>query len=114
MTQKTAAEALAAYDDLYKNPRTGEHIIDGDEAQVAADLAAVVREQQQAPEKRPLIDARTAAAWGLTPFEPTRTIESRRGDAAILVQLAGSPEMQLELIESIRADILEKISEPQQ
>ncbi len=46
MTQKTAAEALAAYDELYKNPRTGEHIIDGDEAQVAAGLESRKAAQQ--------------------------------------------------------------------
>jgi len=48
---KTTAEALEAYDALYKSPITGEHIIDGDEAQVAADLAALVRAVQGAPQK---------------------------------------------------------------
>lgn len=85
MTQKNAAEALAAYDALYKNPRTGEAIIDGDEAQVAADLAAAVR--------------------NLSRFEPSRIIEARRGGGAILVQLAGTDEEQIFLLESIAADI---------
>ena len=62
MTQKNAAEALAAYDALYKNPRTGEHIIDGDEAQVAADLAAAVR--------------------NLARFEPSRTPPADLAEAA--------------------------------
>jgi hypothetical protein len=38
-----AKDAISAYDDLYKNPRTGEYIIDGDEAQVAADLVKALK-----------------------------------------------------------------------
>lgn len=111
---KSAAEALAAYDALYKNPRTGEHYIDGDEAQVAADLAAAVRaniakaedgQQGQDGAERPLIDPVAAAARGITPFEPTRIIEARRAGGAILVQLAGTPEEQLQLVDSIAAGI---------
>lgn len=118
MTQKTPQQALAAYEELYKNPRTGEYIIDGDEAQVAADLAAAVRaniakaengQQGQDGAERPLIDPVAAAARGITTFEPTRIIEARRAGGAILVQLAGTPEEQLQLVDSIRADILERI-----
>ena len=154
MTQKNAAEALAAYDALYKNPRTGEAIIDGDEAQVAADLAAIVRGivrkeaateaevaaalkpgfvsaglvdldaedyawdaaraaivvlkpylQTQDDAERPLIDPVAAAVRGITPFEPSRIIEARRGGGAMLVQLAGTDEEQIFLLESIAADI---------
>ena len=43
---KSAAEVLADYDALYKVPNEERWIIDGDEAQVAADLAAVVRDLQ--------------------------------------------------------------------
>lgn len=39
-----AAAALAAYDALYKVPNEDRYIIDGDEAQVAADLAAALKE----------------------------------------------------------------------
>lgn len=143
MTQKNAAEALAAYDALYKNPRTGEAIIDGDEAQVAADLAATEAEvaaalkpgfvsaglvdldaedyawdaaraaivvlkpylQTQDDAERPLIDPVAAAVRGITPFEPSRIIEARRGGGAMLVQLAGTDEEQIFLLESIAADI---------
>lgn len=49
MNREKAAAALAAYDALYKVPNEDRYIIDGDEAQVAADLAAVVRSQQAKP-----------------------------------------------------------------
>lgn len=51
VNDKTAAEALAAYESLYKNPHTGELIIDTDEAQVAADLADVVRSRLDADQR---------------------------------------------------------------
>lgn len=41
---KSAVEVLADYDALYKVPNEERWIIDGDEAQLAADLAAVVRD----------------------------------------------------------------------
>jgi hypothetical protein len=44
---KSAADVLAEYDALYKVPNEERWIIDGDEAQLAADLAAVVRQLQQ-------------------------------------------------------------------
>ena len=65
---KSAAEALADYDALYgvRNPDGSiRHIIDGDEAQLAADLAAIVRAQgdayQQGLEDRPVVDAAVEA-----------------------------------------------------
>ena len=97
MTQKTPQQALAAYEELYKNPRTGEYIIDGDEAQVAADLAAIVRALPQ----HPFLPEH--------PINPTRVIESRRAGGAMFVQLAGTDEEQLQLVDSLREELEQKI-----
>lgn len=97
MTQTAAEKALAAYDALYKIPNEDRYIIDGDEAQVAADLAAVVR---ALPEHPFLPDY---------PFTPTRIIESRRAGGTIFVQLAGTDEEQLALVDSIREELELKI-----
>lgn len=97
MTDLTpAAAALAAYDDLYRSPETGKHIIDGDEAQVAADLAAVVRSLPD----HPFLPER--------PIHPTRIVESHRAGGAMFVQLAGTPEEQVQLLESLARDIAEE------
>lgn len=92
----TPAEALAAYDALYLNPTTGTHVIDGDEAQVAADLAAIVR----ALPDHPFLPEH--------PIHPTRIIEAHRARGAMFVQLAGTPEEQVQLLESLARDIAEE------
>jgi hypothetical protein len=61
-----AERALANYDSLYRSPRTGEYIIDSDEAQVAADLAGVVRTLLSASRREPSDCICTPAIAGIS------------------------------------------------